>query len=73
MGSQWSYLMKEECIAGSLGIETRYPFLDRELVQEYLWLKPELKNKEYKAAIKDYLDDFSYPYHNSKIGFNIGQ
>jgi asparagine synthetase B (glutamine-hydrolysing) len=73
MGSQWSYLMKEECIAGSLGIETRYPFLDRELVQEYLWLKPELKNKEYKAPIKDYLEDFSYPYHNNKIGFNIGQ
>jgi asparagine synthetase B (glutamine-hydrolysing) len=73
MGSQWSYLMKEECIAGSLGIETRYPFLDRDLVQEYLWLKPELKNKEYKAPIKDYLDDFSYPYNNEKIGFNIEQ
>jgi asparagine synthetase B (glutamine-hydrolysing) len=73
MGSQWSYLMKEECIAGSLGIETRYPFLDRELVQEYLWLKPALKNKDYKAPIKSYLDDFSYPYHNQKIGFNIGQ
>ena len=73
MGSQWSYLMKEECIAGSLGIETRYPFLDRKLVQEYLWLKPHLKNSSYKAPIRSYLDDNGYPYHNDKIGFNIGQ
>ena len=72
-GSQWSYLMKEECVAGSLGIETRYPFLDRDLVQEYLWLLPELKNREYKAPIASFLDDFSYPYHKQKIGFNIGQ
>lgn len=71
MGSQWSYLMKEECIAGSLGIETRYPFLDRDLVQEYLWLLPELKNREYKAPISDYLDELSYPYRKEKIGFNI--
>lgn len=71
LGSQWSYLMKEECLAGSLGIETRYPFLDRDLVQEYLWLIPDLKNKCYKSPIKDFFDDFSYPYHDQKIGFNI--
>lgn len=73
MGSQWSYLMKEECIAGSLGIETRYPFLDRKLVQEYIWLHQDLKNMSYKAPIKSYLDDMKYPYHNEKIGFNIGK
>ena len=37
--------MKEEIIGGSHGIEQRYPFLDKEVVQEFLWLKPELKNK----------------------------
>jgi asparagine synthetase B (glutamine-hydrolysing) len=72
-GSQWSYLMKEECIAGSLGIETRYPFLDRMVVQEYLWLTPDLKNAAYKSPIKSYLDDLKYPYHQQKIGFNIDQ
>jgi len=72
-GSQWSYLMKEECIAGSLGIETRYPFLDRMVVQEYLWLTPDLKNAAYKSPIKSYLDDLEYPYHQQKIGFNIDQ
>lgn len=70
-GSQWSYLMKEECIAGSLGIETRYPFLDRAVVQEYLNLTPGLKNQSYKAPLKNYLQKNSYPFFEEKIGFNI--
>ena len=32
------YLAKEESTAGAHGVETRYPFLDRSLVQEFLWL-----------------------------------
>eukprot|EP00438_Fugacium_kawagutii_P021707 Skav224773 [mRNA] locus=scaffold1604:677088:681471:- [translate_table: standard] len=32
------YLAKEESTAGAHGVETRYPFLDRNLVQEFLWL-----------------------------------
>jgi asparagine synthase (glutamine-hydrolysing) len=70
-GSQWSYLMKEECIAGSLGIETRYPFLDRNLVQEYLHLSPDLKNKSYKSPLNEYMSKNSYPFIEEKIGFNI--
>ena len=70
-GSQWSYLMKEECIAGSLGIETRYPFLDRKVVQEYLNLSPDLKNQAYKSPLKNYLFKNSYPFSEEKIGFNI--
>lgn len=70
-GSQWSYLMKEECVAGSLGLETRYPFLDRRVVQEYLNLSPDLKNQFYKAPLRKYLIDNSYPFSEEKIGFNI--
>lgn len=70
-GSQWSYLMKEECIAGSLGIETRYPFLDKKLVQEFLNLKSELKNKFYKAPIKHIFEKLKYPFIEEKIGFQI--
>jgi asparagine synthetase B (glutamine-hydrolysing) len=70
-GSQWSYLMKEECIAGSLGIETRYPFLDRRVVQEYLNLSNDLKNQSYKSPLKDYLSRNYYPFSEEKIGFNI--
>jgi asparagine synthetase B (glutamine-hydrolysing) len=54
-GAQYSYLGKEECVAGSHGVETRYPFLDKEVVQEFLYLLPELKNRHYKAPIHEYL------------------
>jgi asparagine synthetase B (glutamine-hydrolysing) len=68
-GSQWSYLMKEECVAGSLGIETRYPFLDRKVVQEYINLVPHLKNKSYKYPIESMFGD--YPFEKEKIGFGL--
>lgn len=71
LGSQWSYLMKEECIGGSLGIETRYPFLDRKLVQAYLNLKPELKNQSYKSPLTYLLNKLNYPFKQEKIGFQI--
>ena len=53
-GTQIDYINKEECVAGCYGMETRYPFLDVELVQEFLWLTSELKNKSYKSCIKEY-------------------
>ena len=72
-GSQLSYLSKEESIGGSFGLETRYPFLDKSLVQEYLNLKPELKNKYYKSPITNYLMKFNYPFikDSTKVGFSL--
>jgi len=71
-GTQIKYLNKEEYIAGHYGIETRYPFLDKQLVQEFLWLLPELKNKKYKSAINEYLTLNKFPFsEGQKIGFNI--
>jgi len=52
-GTQRAYLMKEEMVAGSYGIEVRYPFLDLAVVQEFLWLHPAVKNSEYKRPIAD--------------------
>ncbi|MGH8430656.1 MAG: asparagine synthase-related protein, partial [Solimonas sp.] len=52
---QRAYLTKEEYLAGAYGNETRYPFLDRDVVQEFLWLTPELKNRNYKAPLHEYL------------------
>jgi len=67
---QERYLAKEECIAGAFGIETRYPFLDKRLVQEFLNLSPRFKNQFYKAPIHQYLNKKSYPFEvNSKRGF----
>jgi asparagine synthetase B (glutamine-hydrolysing) len=63
--------MKEECVGGSLGYETRYPFLDRKVVQAYLNLKPELKNQNYKSPLTYLLQKFNYPFKFEKIGFQI--
>ena len=35
--------MKEETITGTWGVEGRYPFLDKRVVQEFLWLSNSLK------------------------------
>jgi asparagine synthetase B (glutamine-hydrolysing) len=68
--SQASYLMKEEHVAGSYGIEARYPFLDKRVVQEFLCLHPSLKNSTYKAPIRAYLEKNNFPtLFDHKIGF----
>ena len=71
-GTQMSYISKEESVGGSFGLETRYPFLDKNLVQEYLNLSPNLKNQNYKAPITNFLKLHNYPYRldASKSGFN---
>lgn len=71
-GCQESYLIKEEYAGGAFNVETRYPFLDKDLVQEFLWLKPELKNKHYKAPLREYLIKNNFPFkEGEKIGFSI--
>jgi asparagine synthetase B (glutamine-hydrolysing) len=65
--------MKEEYVAGAFGVEARYPFLDRELVQEFLSLDCSLKNSAYKAPLDFYLEARSFPYgRNKKYGFGWG-
>jgi asparagine synthetase B (glutamine-hydrolysing) len=71
-GTQIQYLNKEEYVAGHFGIETRYPFLDNELVQEFLWLSPKLKNSKYKSCLDEYLRVNNFPYeHGGKRGFHV--
>ena len=64
------YLMKEELTAGAHGIESRYPFLDRRVVQEWLWLDGDLKNREYKYPIADIFRRHEYPMKEGKKGFS---
>ena len=67
--SQEAYIAKEEHIAGSYGIETRYPYLDKAVVQEFLLLEPSLKNKNYKSVLFNYMTKNNYPFQeNKKIG-----
>lgn len=69
--TQRSYLFKEEFILGRHGIEGRYPFLDAGLVQEFLWLTPQLKNLEYKAPIAAFMRAHGYPFEAGvKRGFS---
>ena len=71
-GTQVQYLNKEEYVAGHFGIETRYPFLDNDLVQEFLWLSPQLKNKKYKSVLDEYLIVNDFPYQAAeKRGFHV--
>ena len=71
--TQRAYLMKEEVVSGTHGVEGRYPFLDKNVVQEFLWLTPELKNKNYKSVIYNYLKKENYPFEeNKKVGFGCG-
>lgn len=68
---QEAYLAKEEYVAGAFSIETRYPFLDLHVVQEFLWLHVNLKNRYYKAPLHEYLLRHNYPFEcNRKHGFN---
>ena len=68
-GTQQVYISKVESVASYFGIESRYPFLDQKLVQEFLWLTPRLKNTEYKGCIQNYLKQYNYPFALEKIGW----
>lgn len=71
-GTQIQYLNKEEYVAGHFGIETRYPFLDKNLVQEFLWLRADLKNLKYKNCLDEYLTVNNFPFQKSeKRGFHV--
>lgn len=69
-GAQSSYLLKEETIAGNFGIESRYAFLDKNVVQNFLWLTSDAKNRMYKPPVTDYLKKSNYPFALVKRGFN---
>ena len=70
-GTQKDYLAKEEIISGLFGIEGRYPYLDKYVVQEFLWLKTDLKNNLYKAPIDYFMTKYNYPFEKeTKKGFS---
>ena len=62
-------LRREEFIAGAYGIESRYPFLDKDVVQAWLELAPEIKNGRYKGPIVDQMIDEckGYPLVQKKL------
>ncbi len=69
IGTQSSYLYKEESISGGFGIEGRYPFLDKDVVQEYLFLDSKLKNSTFKSPIVNFLKRNKFPYRKKSFRF----
>ena len=74
-GTMENYLKGDEYVGGCFGFETRYPFCDKDLVQEFLWLKRELKNDYkgcgYKPPLLYYLYNEKFPFHIKKLGFDV--
>jgi asparagine synthetase B (glutamine-hydrolysing) len=73
-GTMDNYIKGDEYVGGCYGFETRYPFCDKELIQEFLWLKPELKNdykgSNYKPPLLYYLHSHGFPINIRKLGFD---
>ena len=55
-----------ERVAGCFGIESRYPFLDKQVVQEFLWLDDDIKNSEFKQCIAQYMRKNKFPFLENK-------
>lgn len=70
-GTQHVYLHREEYVCALYGIQPRFPFLDIQLVQEFLWLDYKLKNEYYKSPVSAYFQKEKFPYHTEKIGFFV--
>lgn len=63
------YVQRTEIVGGYWGIELRLPLLDRRLVQAWLNTTADLKNKEYKGWMTQYMRQHRYPYQMSKTGY----
>ena len=55
-----------ERVGGCFGIESRYPFLDKQVVQEFLWLIDDIKNSEFKQCISQYMNKSKFPFVKDK-------
>ena len=62
-GQNRNLIAKEEYVSGAHGIEGRWPFLARAVVQEGISLSSSLKNTVYKAGIQLYMRRHGYPHY----------
>jgi len=69
-GSNRFLIDQFEYIGGSYGIEVRYPYLDKNFVQEFLNLSRETKTFEYKSVISSYLKTNNISFSTTKIGMS---
>tara|TARA_Y100000361_G_scaffold69343_2_gene61211 strand:+ start:2320 stop:3729 length:1410 start_codon:yes stop_codon:yes gene_type:complete len=61
-------------VAGCVGVETRYPYLDRDTVQNFLWLSDELKNRNYKQCLHKAMSLRKFPFDiNNKSPLRVAE
>jgi hypothetical protein len=59
---------RDYLIAGANRMEARFPFLDVDVVQEFLWLHESVKNSEYKAPLAAFMREHGFAYRpNNKV------
>ena len=63
------WMDRDDLVAGFYGVATRYPLLDRELVQAWLNTTHGLKNRGYKDWLRCYMEEKKYPFTDVKTGF----
>ena len=68
-GWQSVFLQAGERVAGQFGIECRYPFLDKEVVSEFLRLPIPDRYQPLKRPIHDLLKEYDFPASALKRGF----
>jgi asparagine synthetase B (glutamine-hydrolysing) len=54
-GKQRAFIDRQEYTSLAHSIETRNPFLDKNLTQEWFYLRNDLKNKEHKSPLANFL------------------
>ena len=66
-GHMRDYLHFTERIVGASGMESRYPILDRQLTQEFLWLADEVKDREYKQCLAELFRRTKFPWAGTPV------
>lgn len=65
-------ITKDEHLTGNFGMQARYPFLDKYLIQEYINLDIKIKNRFYKPVSQEYLERNNVPWGRHKTGMLFG-
>jgi asparagine synthetase B (glutamine-hydrolysing) len=64
------FLKASDRICSHNSVEGRFPLLDRWVVQEFLYLHPDLKSINYKAPLTNKLIENNFPLFYGKFGFS---
>ena len=67
LGKMQSLFASYDILTASFGFQSKYPGLDKQVFQEFLWLDSRLKNAGHKRCFISYLEKYNYPYFNDKI------